>query len=218
MCPNEVASFTQYRLCEPQQFSNRCCVSPLLHVTFDCDEPSSTVYSSRRSRRRRGFSTFRYVVKSDCGGEQRRNLLRLTAKSTQFGKKTFTSWLIESAGTLPLQRRKDFPDGHVDNSEVMLKLLEVGFIDAYKLQSSIFVQALEHGDAVCLFPEGMSRYHPTIAPLKTGGKPAIIPYHRVSSTDRIGNLVARLVSDVLSRNRYNSNFEVSVLTCSITYM
>ena len=30
-------------------------------------------------------------------------------------------------------------------------------------------QALELGDAVCLFPEGMSRFHPTIAPLKTGG-------------------------------------------------
>lgn len=33
----------------------------------------------------------------------------------------------------------------------------------------LFVQALEQGDAVCLFPEGASRYHPTIAPLKTGG-------------------------------------------------
>lgn len=56
---------------------------------------------------------------------KRRNLLRLTAKSTQFGKRTFTSWLIESAGTVPLQRRKDFADGKVDNSEVMQKLLEV---------------------------------------------------------------------------------------------
>lgn len=56
---------------------------------------------------------------------QRRNLLRLTAKSTQFGKKTFTSWLIESAGTVPLQRRKDFENGEVDNSAVMEKLMEV---------------------------------------------------------------------------------------------
>lgn len=56
---------------------------------------------------------------------KRRNLLRLTAKSTQFGKRTFTSWLIESAGTVPLQRRKDFADGKVDNSVVMQKLLEV---------------------------------------------------------------------------------------------
>ncbi|PCH43445.1 hypothetical protein WOLCODRAFT_138348 [Wolfiporia cocos MD-104 SS10] len=113
---------------------------------------------------------------------KKRNLLRLTAKSTQFGKKTLTSWLIESAGTVPIKRRKDFPDGQADNTTVMLKLIE----------------ALECGDAVCLFPEGMSRYHPTIAPLKTG--------------------VARLVSDVLSRNRHNPKFEISVLTCSITYM
>ncbi|KAG5648631.1 hypothetical protein DXG03_003242 [Asterophora parasitica] len=109
-------------------------------------------------------------------------MLRLTAKATQFGHKTFTSWLIESAGTVPIKRRKDSADGSVDNSDAMLKLQE----------------ALEMGDAVCLFPEGMSRYHPTIAPLKTG--------------------VARLVSDVLTRNRDNSDFEVSVLTCSVTYM
>ncbi|KAI0632359.1 hypothetical protein C8Q77DRAFT_1197670 [Trametes polyzona] len=114
---------------------------------------------------------------------KKRNLLRLTAKSTQFGKKTFTSWLIESAGTVPLMRRKDYVDGaEVDNSHAMKYLME----------------ALELGDAVCLFPEGMSRYHPTIAPLKTG--------------------VSRLVSDVLSRNRHNPDFEIDVLTCSITYM
>ncbi|KAI0070641.1 hypothetical protein K474DRAFT_1651022 [Panus rudis PR-1116 ss-1] len=113
---------------------------------------------------------------------KRRNLLRLTAKSTQFGKKTFTSWLIESAGTVPLQRRQDVADGKVDNSNVLQKLLE----------------ALEIGDAVCLFPEGMSRYSPNIAPLKTG--------------------VARIVSDVLTRNRNNPDFTISVLTCSITYM
>jgi len=109
-------------------------------------------------------------------------MLRLTAKSTQFGKRTFTSWLIESAGTVPIKRPKDFPDAKVDNAPIMLHLME----------------ALEQGDAVCLFPEGMSRYHPTIAPLKTG--------------------VARLVSDVLTRNRDNPDFEISVLTCSITYM
>ncbi|KAF8210471.1 hypothetical protein K438DRAFT_1916849 [Mycena galopus ATCC 62051] len=106
-----------------------------------------------------------------------RNMLRLTAKATQFGHRTFTSWLIESAGTVPIKRRKDYVDGSVDNTEVM---------------------ALELGDAVCLFPEGMSRYHPGIAPLKTG--------------------VARLVSDVLTRNRNDSEFEISVLNCSVTYM
>lgn len=82
-------------------------------------------------------------------------MLRLTAKSTQFGHPTFTSWLIESAGTIPIKRRKDFQDGEaVDNNDAMLKLME----------------ALEVGDAVCLFPEGASRYHPMMQPLKTGGK------------------------------------------------
>ncbi|KAF9454000.1 hypothetical protein P691DRAFT_811784 [Macrolepiota fuliginosa MF-IS2] len=114
---------------------------------------------------------------------KRRNMLRLTAKATQFGHKTFTSWLIESAGTVPIKRRKDYTrEEDADNTEAMSKLME----------------ALELGDAICLFPEGMSRYHPTIAPLKTG--------------------VARIVSDVLTRNRDEPNFKMSVLTCSITYM
>ncbi|KIY44427.1 hypothetical protein FISHEDRAFT_67536 [Fistulina hepatica ATCC 64428] len=113
---------------------------------------------------------------------QRRKLLRLTAKSTQFGRRTFTSWLIENAGTVPIMRPKDFPDGKVDNTEIMKKLAE----------------ALDMGDAVCMFPEGMSRYHPRIAPMKTG--------------------IARLVSDVLTKNQDDPNFEIYVLTCSITYM
>ncbi|KAH8828258.1 hypothetical protein DL96DRAFT_1463865 [Flagelloscypha sp. PMI_526] len=113
----------------------------------------------------------------------RRNWLRLTAKATQFGRRTFTSWLIESAGTVPIFRRKDYSEGEeVDNSHVMGKLME----------------ALELGDAVLLFPEGGSRFHPGIAPLKTG--------------------VARLLSDVLSRNRNNPNFQIALQTCSVTYM
>jgi len=52
-------------------------------------------------------------------------MLRLTAKSTQFGHRTFTSWLIESAGTVPIKRRKDFGGNQVDNTEVMDKLMEV---------------------------------------------------------------------------------------------
>lgn len=52
-------------------------------------------------------------------------MLRLTAKSTQFGRKTFTSWLIESAGTVPIIRRKDTPDGTADNTQTMLKLMDV---------------------------------------------------------------------------------------------
>ncbi|KAI0305770.1 hypothetical protein B0F90DRAFT_1624477 [Multifurca ochricompacta] len=113
---------------------------------------------------------------------KKRNMLHLTAKSTQFGKKTLTSWLIEAAGTVPIQRRKDFAEGTANNDACMAKL----------------TRTLEMGGAVCLFPEGASRYHPTIAPLKTG--------------------VARIVSTILSRNRNDIDFEISILTCSITYM
>lgn len=53
-------------------------------------------------------------------------MLRLTAKATQFGHKTFTSWLIESAGTVPIKRRKDYArEEDADNAEAMLKLMEV---------------------------------------------------------------------------------------------
>lgn len=55
-------------------------------------------------------------------------MLRLTAKSTQFGKPTFTSWLVESAGTVPLKRRKDYEQGQIedaDNQNVMSNLMEV---------------------------------------------------------------------------------------------
>lgn len=41
-------------------------------------------------------------------------------------------------------------------------------------ESNCVSKALELGDAICLFPEGMSRFHPTIAPLKTGGNCSIL--------------------------------------------
>lgn len=112
----------------------------------------------------------------------KRNHLRLTAKDTQFGRGTLTSWLIESAGTLPIKRPKDHLGQKVDNSIVFAKLIE----------------SLEHGDIVCMFPEGLSRYYPELAPLKQG--------------------VARIVSDVLSRQRDNPAFELCIQTCSITYL
>lgn len=53
-------------------------------------------------------------------------MLRLTAKATQFGHRTFTSWLIESAGTVPIKRKKDYVQGEdADNTEAMSKLMEV---------------------------------------------------------------------------------------------
>jgi glycerol-3-phosphate O-acyltransferase / dihydroxyacetone phosphate acyltransferase len=62
----------------------------------------------------------------------------------------------------------------------------------------LIAQALEQGDAITLFPEGISRYHPEVAPLKTG--------------------VARITSDVLTRNKDDPNFELTVVTCSVTYL
>lgn len=61
----------------------------------------------------------------------------------------------------------------------------------------------------------MSRFHPTIAPLKTGGEQRIA---YVLFRLPIPQSVARIVSDLLSRNKDDSDFEISILTCSITYM
>lgn len=69
----------------------------------------------------------------------KRKWLRMTAKSTLFGLRTFSSWLIESVGTVPIKRPKDFEGSKVDNSAVFEKLME----------------ALEIGDLVAMFPEGM---------------------------------------------------------------
>lgn len=114
--------------------------------------------------------------------KSRRSLLRLTAKDTQFGRGTFTSWLIESAGTLPIKRPKDHKGEKVDNSKVFEKL----------------IGALEKGDMVCLFPEGLSRYYPEISPLKQG--------------------VSRIVSDTLIRQKDNPEFRLAIQTTSIVYL
>lgn len=85
--------------------------------------------------------------------QRKRNMLRLTAKASQFGepihpqsrryiprrmisqspgahaysgRRTFTSWLIENAGTLPLKRKKEDPNA--DNSHVMEKLVDVRLV------------------------------------------------------------------------------------------
>ncbi|KIM28150.1 hypothetical protein M408DRAFT_16358 [Serendipita vermifera MAFF 305830] len=112
---------------------------------------------------------------------KRRSLLRMTAKDTQFGKKTFTSWLIESVGTVPIKRQREHGDD-TDNTVAMENL----------------VKSLGAGDCVCLFPEGMSRYHPGMAPMKTG--------------------VARIISDTLTAEKDRDDFELTLLTASITYM
>ncbi|GAA5869339.1 hypothetical protein JCM8547_008648 [Rhodosporidiobolus lusitaniae] len=113
----------------------------------------------------------------------RRSLLRLTAKDTQFGRGTFTSRLIAASGTLPIQRPKDHLGKKVDNSVVFEKL-----IDALG----------EKGDAVCVFPEGMSRYKSGMAELRQG--------------------VSRIVAETLRRQQGREGFKIAVQTCSITYL
>lgn len=56
---------------------------------------------------------------------QKRNFLRMTAKATLFGKRTFSSWLIENVGSVPIKRRMDDPAGDNDNSVVMNGLMQV---------------------------------------------------------------------------------------------
>src|SRR5438270_8527155 len=68
---------------------------------------------------------------------QRRNMLRLTAKATQFGRRTFTSWLIESAGTVPLKRRKDYADGNADNTGAMEYLIQVCTSHSYYIHLTL---------------------------------------------------------------------------------
>jgi glycerol-3-phosphate O-acyltransferase/dihydroxyacetone phosphate acyltransferase len=52
-------------------------------------------------------------------------MLRFTVKSTLFGKKTFTSWLIEAAGSVPIQRRQDSAEGGTNNDATMATLTQV---------------------------------------------------------------------------------------------
>ena len=63
-------------------------------------------------------------------------MLHLTAKSTQFGKKTLTSWLIEAAGTVPIQRRKDFDEGIANNDAAMTKMTQVRVSRKLRCRSS----------------------------------------------------------------------------------
>jgi glycerol-3-phosphate O-acyltransferase / dihydroxyacetone phosphate acyltransferase len=56
---------------------------------------------------------------------KRRNRLHFVAKSTLFGKKTFTSWIVEATGAVPIQRHKDLGDSMANNDASMAKLTEV---------------------------------------------------------------------------------------------
>ena len=78
-------------------------------------------------------------------------------------------------------------------------------------------QVLEQGDAVCFFPEGASRFHPTLAPLKSGGMTSLT-FNRVFQANDFSISVAWLVSDILSKRKDNPDFTLNISLCSINYM
>lgn len=116
----------------------------------------------------------------------------MTADDIHFGQKTFISWLIESVGTVAMQRREAIGDTVVSKDLVKVRVHS-------KVRSvTQLVKSLGNGDCVCLFPQGMSRYHPGMAPLNSA--------------------VAKIVANTITAQKANPDFELTLLTCSITYM
>jgi len=109
-----------------------------------------------------------------------------------------TEGLILVVGPVPIMRPKDHVGEKIDNTASFLKLIEVRFSTTIGAAIDVGGKALESGDAITLFPEGISRYYPEVAPLKTG--------------------VARIASDTLTRNRHDPTFEITIVTCSVTYL
>ncbi|KAG0235655.1 hypothetical protein BGW42_004894 [Actinomortierella wolfii] len=111
-----------------------------------------------------------------------RKMLRMTAKDTFWHKPSVFGYLIRSVGTVPIKRRKDYNGEKVDNSVSMDALIE----------------SLGTGSCVCLYPEGISRYNPQMAPFKSG--------------------VAIIASDALSRFKDLPGFNLTLLPASINYL
>ncbi|KAI7828266.1 hypothetical protein BC939DRAFT_394477 [Gamsiella multidivaricata] len=111
-----------------------------------------------------------------------RSMVRLTAKDTFWHKPGVFNYVIKSAGTIPIKRRKDYENQKVDNTETMGALID----------------SLGTGSCVCMFPEGISRYHPQLAPFKAG--------------------VAMIASDTLARYQDMPDFSLTLVTTSINYL
>ncbi|KAF9344993.1 hypothetical protein BGX26_003669 [Mortierella sp. AD094] len=111
-----------------------------------------------------------------------RSMIRMTAKDTFWHQPGVFNYVIKSAGTIPIKRRKDYDNRKVDNTESMGALIE----------------SLGTGSCVCMFPEGISRYHPQLAPFKAG--------------------VAMIASDTLSRFHDKPDFSLTLMTTSINYL
>ncbi|KAF9575181.1 hypothetical protein EC968_004117 [Mortierella alpina] len=111
-----------------------------------------------------------------------RSMIRMTAKDTFWHKPGVFNYVIKNAGTVPIKRRKDYDNQKVDNTDAMGALIDT----------------LGAGSCVCMFPEGISRYHPQLAPFKAG--------------------VAMIASDTLSRFQDTPDFSLTLMTASINYL
>ncbi len=80
-----------------------------------------------------------------------RRPVRFLAKAPLFTD-TKVGWLVRASGAIPVYRRQDDPTAVARNDEMFRAVHE----------------ALAAGDAVALFPEGISHSEPSLAPLKTG--------------------------------------------------
>ena len=90
-----------------------------------------------------------------------------------------------------------WPISCAEGSVVLSRLLK---------QVTLFVYfQKEWADIILLLPRSKPEVSASLAPI-------------YSDINLIGQSVARLVSDVLTRNRHQPEFEISVLPCSITYM
>ncbi|CAG8497415.1 2074_t:CDS:2 [Funneliformis mosseae] len=101
---------------------------------------------------------------------EKRDMIRMTAKDTFWNKTDAFSLFIKSVGTVPIKRAKDYNNAKVDNTSSF--------------------ETLEKGNCICLFPEGISRYHSQVANFKPG---------------------------ILTRNKDKEDFSVNLLTVSIVY-
>ena len=77
--------------------------------------------------------------------------VRFLAKAPLFSDAK-VGWLIRASGSIPVYRRSDDP-AQVQRNEEMFRAVH---------------QALAAGDAVAIFPEGISHSEPAMAPLRTG--------------------------------------------------
>jgi 1-acyl-sn-glycerol-3-phosphate acyltransferase len=102
--------------------------------------------------------------------------IHFAAKDTLFSHR-LVAYLFNQLGVVPIRRRSDHPDGPLDNQSAFEALY----------------QLLERGDAMGIFPEGISHNGVQLAELKTGA--------------------ARIALEMMSRG-----VEVQLIPCGLTYM